>query len=118
MHVKVPLNVIIVVLFKPLTSKLRYHRTKPRPKDQRTHAKNLQTPQVNNIKPSYYIDTHSCIFWCYFCAGDRVNFVSWHYECISVILGAAQTCWYDEIQPSGFIHQHLDESVFIFGSLF
>jgi hypothetical protein len=42
----------LLFLFEPLTSKLRYP-CKPRPKDQRTHAKNLQTPQVNHIRPFY-----------------------------------------------------------------
>ncbi len=45
----------LLILSEPLASKLCYHH-KLRPKDQRTHAKNLQTPQVNAIKPFHYID--------------------------------------------------------------
>ncbi len=74
----------LLFLFKPSTSKLRYPR-KPRPKVQRTHAKNLQTPQVNHIRPFYYIDTHSRIIGCHFCAGDYVIVALWHYKCVRVI---------------------------------
>ncbi len=74
----------LLFLFKPSTSKLCYP-CKPRPKDQRTHAKNLQTPQVNHIRLFYYIDTHSRIVWCHFCAGNCVIVASWRYECVRFI---------------------------------